>query len=297
MPLFVKVKVMDIFFAWIACIASGISPLVIKASSKSLVRSPWLFNLLWLVFGIPLVVALAVWKGGGLPSDWSSVILLSLSSAFFYIFYTVAIYKLDVTTMGPLFSLRTVFAIILGIVILHERISILGIGLITVIVLLSPLAAYDENLKIKAFFQKYVFLAVIAMVSLAFMGCFTNISVARNGYATTLLWQDLLTLLMLLPTLKMIKKEEENFTIKKIYPFLLLGLTDFIYTVTATLAYAHNLALSSVIISLPLSMVFAYLLSRKYPRFLEKHLSRVYAIRFFAASIMVSCAIWLSLLR
>ncbi|MDO8619256.1 MAG: DMT family transporter [Candidatus Daviesbacteria bacterium] len=288
---------MDIIFAWIACIASGITPLIIKASSKSLVKSPWLFNLLWLVFGIPLVIILAVFNGGGLPSDWQSVILLSLSSAFFYIFYTVSLYKLDVTTIGPLFSLRTVFAVILGIVILRERIEVFGIVLIATIVLLSPFAAYDEHLKIKAFFQKYVFLAVIGMLSLAFMGYFTNISVAKNGYATTLLWQDFLTLLMLLPTIKLIKKDqEEKFTLKKLYPFMLLGLTGFTYTVTATLAYAHNLALSSVIVSLPLSMVFAYLLSRKYARFLEKHPPRVYAIRFFAASIMVSCAIWLSLL-
>jgi hypothetical protein len=289
---------MDILFAWIACIASGITPLIIKASSKSLVKSPWLFNLLWLAFGIPLVVILAIFKDGGLPPDWLSVILLSLSSALFYIFYTVSLYKLDVTTMGPLFSLRTVFAVILGIVILHERVGILGIILIATIVLFSPLAAYNESLKIKAFFQKYVFLAIIAMASLAFMGYFTNISVANNGYATTLLWQDLLTLLMLLPTIRLIKMEgKERFTIGKLYPFMLLGLTGFVYTVTATLAYAHNLALSSVIVSLPLSMVFAYLLSRKYGKFLENHPPKVYVIRFFSASVMVSCAIWLSLLE
>ncbi len=288
---------MDIFFAWTASIASGISPLVIKASSKSLVKNPWLFNILWLTFGIPLVVMLAILKGGGLPDDWLSIALLSLSSALFYAFYTVSLYKIDVTTMGPLFSLRTVFAVILGIVVLQERVSLFGLGLIAVIVLMSPLAAYNESLKIRAFFQKYVLLAVIAMVFLALMGYFTNISVAKNGYATTLLWQDILTLTLLLPTLKLMKREdEEKFTIKKLYPFMLLGLTGFVYTATATLAYAHNLALSSVIVSLPMSMIFAYLLSRSYARFLESHSSKVYAIRFSAAFIMVSCAIWLSLL-
>ncbi len=138
---------MDILFAWIACVASGITPLVIKTSSKSLVKNPWLFNLLWLAFGIPLVAVLAVFKGGGLPSNWPAVIFLSLSSAFFYFFYTVSLYKLDVTTISPLFSLRTVFAVILGIVVLHESIGVFGITLIIIIVLLSPLAAYDENLK------------------------------------------------------------------------------------------------------------------------------------------------------
>lgn len=199
--------------------------------------------------------------------------------------------------MSPLFSLRTVFAVMLGIVILNEKINGLSIALIAIIVLLSPFAAYDEKLKMRAFFQKYVLIAVIAMVSLAFMGYYTNISVAENGYATTLLWQDLLTLLVLLPTITFVKKDaEEKFTLSKLYPFMILGITGFLYTATATLAYAHNLALSSVIVSLPLSMVFAYALSRKYTKFLESHSQKVYAIRFFAAFIMVGAAIWLSLI-
>ena len=288
---------MDILYAWIASIASGFTPIVVKASSKSLVKNPWMFNLLWLIFGIPLVVLLAIFKGGGLPANWRSVFLLSLSSALFYVFYTVSIYKLDVTTIGPLFSLRTVFAVILGVFLLHEKINALGLFLILIIVLFSPLAAYNEQLKAKAFFQKNIILVVLAMAALAFMGYFTNISVAKNGYATTLLWQDFLTLMLLLPTYMLIKKEERSdFNVRKLVPFMLLGITGFLYTATATLAYASNLALSSVIISLPLSMVFAYLLSRKYAKFLEKHPPRVYAIRFFAAFVMVGAAIWLSVL-
>ncbi len=288
---------MDILFAWVASISSGISPLVVKASSKSLIKNPWLFNLLWIAFGIPLIVALALWQGGGLPKDWLSITFLAISSALFYALYTISLYKIDVTTMGPLFSLRTVFAVILGVVVLHENVSPFGLGLILLIVLMSPFAAYNENLKMRAFFQKYVLVAVASMVFLALDGYFTNISVNKNGYATTLLWQDLLTLALLLPTLKFVKKEETGeFKTKNFYPFMLLGLTHFGYLVTANLAYAHNLALSSVVVSLPLSMVFAYLLSRRYPKFLENHSSKVYLIRFSAALVMVSCAIWLSFL-
>lgn len=287
---------MDLIFAWMASLASGITPLVIKASSKSIVKSPWLFNILWVGFGIPLVVLLAIAKGGGMPADWPSILLLAVASAGFYIFYTVSLYKLDVTTISPLFSLRMVFAVILGLLFLGENISPLGLMLIATIVLTSPLSSYNEKLRIRAFFQKYVVLAIVAMVSLAFMGYFTNISVDKNGYATTLLWQDFLTLLLLLPTLRFAKLQKENFSPKKLAPFMLLGVTGFVYTATATLAYAHNLALSSVIVSLPLSMVLAYLLSKRYDRFLESHSSKVYAIRFLGAFIMVGCAIWLSLI-
>lgn len=288
---------MVVLYAWIASISSGFSPIVVKASSKSLVKNPWLFNILWIAFGIPMVATLAFFKGGRMPNDWLSILLLSFSAALFYALYTLSLYKLDVTTIGPLFSLRTVFAVILGVAVLQESISLIGFGLIVTIVLISPLAAYNENLKLKAFFQKYVLVATAAMAFLALDGYFTNISVAKNGYATTLLWQDLLTLLILLPTLKLVKKgEKEILGVKKLYPFIILGFTHFGYLASANLAYAHNLALSSVIVSLPLSMIFAYLLSRKYPQFLEDHTSKVYAIRFSAALVMVICAIWLSFL-
>ncbi len=57
------------------------------------------------------------------------------------------------------------FAVILGFAVLHERVGLLGVILIAIIVLLSPLAAYDEHLKLKAFFQKYILLAIIASTS------------------------------------------------------------------------------------------------------------------------------------
>jgi drug/metabolite transporter (DMT)-like permease len=287
---------MDLIFAWMASLGSAFTPIVIKTSSKSLVKNPWLFNVLWVGFGIPLVVLLAIFKGGGLPLDWSSLLLLSLCSAGFYIFYTVSLYKLDVTTISPLFSLRMVFAVILGLLFLGEKINTLGLILVLMIIVASPLAAYNEKLKVKAFFQKNILLAIFAMFSLALMGYFTNISVEKNGYATTLLWQDLLTLLILLPTLRFANVKKQDISLKKLFPFFLLGVTGFIYTATATLAYAHNLALSSVIVSLPLSMIFAYLLSRVNKKYLETHPPRVYVIRFAGAFIMVTCAIWLSLL-
>lgn len=296
MPKSVTIDVMDSLYAWMASLASGITPLVIKRSSKSLIKSPWLFNVLWIAFGIPFVVLIAVFKGGGMPSNWPSILLLALSSAGFYIFYTVSLYKLDVTTISPLFSLRMVFAAVLGFLVLDEAVSPLSIALITIIVLTSPLAAYNEKLKIRAFFQRYVLLAIIAMASLAFMGYFTNLSVSKNGYATTLLWQDFLTLLILLPTLKFVRLRKGQFSLKKLWPFVLLGITGFVYTVTATVAYARNLALSSVIVSLPLSMIFAYLLSKRYDHFLESHSQKVYAVRFTGAFIMIVCAIWLSFL-
>lgn len=288
---------MDILYAWLAAIASGLAPLIIKASSKSLIKNPWLFNVLWVTFRIPLVMVLGVGLGGGLPKDWPPLIFLGFFAAGFYLFNTLALYKLDVTTVSPLYSLRAVFAVLLGVVALHEAVNPLTAGLMAVTVLMIPLTAYNERTRLSSFFHKPILLAVAAMASLAFTGYFANLSVAANGFASTILWQDLLALFVLLPTLRLVPQEEMSMSLKRLRPFMLLGLAGFVYIVTSTLAYSHNLALSSVIVSLPLSMVFAFVLSKRYSQFLETHTSRVYAIRFLGASVMVACAIWLSFLR
>lgn len=287
---------MDVLYAWITSISSGISPLVIKATSKSLVKNPWLFNLLWVGFGIPPIAVYALIKGGSMPSDWTSIITLAVSYAIFFVLYTLAIYKIDVTTMAPLFSLRTVFATLLGVFVLNEVISPLGLVLIALIIAASPFAAYDEHQKLKAFKQPSILIAVAAMAALAAMGYFTNVAVEKNGYASTILWQDILTLAILLPTFFFIPKSDKKLNYKKIYPFVLLAVTGFAYTITATLAYASNLTLSSVIVSLPLSMIFAFVLSKKYKGFLEQHPKRVYVVRFSGAAVMVADTITLSLI-
>gem|GEM_PF-6067643 len=59
----------DLVFAWLAGIASGIAPLVLKITSKSLVKDPWVFNLFWIAFGIPFGVTYGLVFGGGFPQD------------------------------------------------------------------------------------------------------------------------------------------------------------------------------------------------------------------------------------
>lgn len=287
---------MDITLAWVAALVTAAEAIVIKLTSKSLIKSPWLFNVLWLGFAVPPIVALAYVQGGGWPTHWPYILATALCSAGFYALYTLAIYKIDVTTMTPLFAVRTVSSVVLGLTLLDETISALGLLLMVVIIGASPLASYDERLKLKALFQKHVLVALFAMVLLAFVGFFTNRSVAANGFATTILWQDILTLVLLLPTLRFVRFGREKFNRLSLVAFTLLGLCSFIYTATTTYAYARNLSLSSIIVSLPISMVLAYALSRRYPELLEKHPARVYAVRFTGAAIMVGGAIWLSLL-
>ena len=287
---------MDIMLAWLASISSGIEPLILKASSKSLIKSPWLFNVFWIGAALPLIIPFALLRGGGMPENWATFLLVGSCNALFLTLYTSALYRIDASTMAPLFSLRTVFALFLSVLVLHEHFTPVKFVLICIILLASPLASYDEHLKFKAFRNRYTFLAIFAMAALALAGFFTNRAYQQNGAATTILWQDACTLLFLLPTLVFVKWEKETWSPRKFVPFTLLALMGFIYTAATTVAYGRAYGIATVIVSLPLSMVFVYFAAKKWPHMLEKHPGNVYAMRFSGAVIMVGCAIILSLL-
>ena len=288
---------MTLLLAWIASISSGLEPLILKASSKNLIKSPWLFNIFWIGAALPLIIPFAVARGGHMPASWGIFLLIGASHALFLTLYTSALYKIDASTMAPLFSLRTIFALILSMLVLHESFTAVKFLLICSILLASPLASYDEHLKFKAFRNRYTLLAVISMAALALAGYFTSQAYQHNGAATTILWQDVCTLLFLLPTAVFVKWKKETWSAKKFLPFAILALMGFIYTASTTVAYGHAYGLSSVIISLPLSMIFVWLVSMipKYKGWLEDHPPSVYRIRFAGATIMVLSAILLSL--
>jgi len=58
-----------------------------------------------------------------------------------------------------------------------------------------------------------------------------------------------------------------------------------------TKAYSINVPVSALIISLPFSLVFLFLVSVFKPNFLEKNSRKVYAIRITAAVIMIGCTL------
>ncbi|HSX15266.1 MAG TPA: EamA family transporter [Candidatus Saccharimonadales bacterium] len=285
---------MSLLLAWIVSITSGLEPIILKASSKNLIRSPWLFNFLWISSAYPLIVPFAIMHGAHWPVNWMTFVWLGLFHAGFFLLFTAAIYKIDTSTVTPLFALRTVFGVLLSVFVLGEHFTLLKFILIGVIVLASPLTSYDEHRGLKAFRQKYVLLAVLAMASLALAGYFTNRAYAQSGYASTVLWQDTFTFMFLAPSLFFVKWKQESWNARKFLPFVLLALVGFIYVAGTAAAFGQALGLSTVIVSLPISMILVWLIGLKYPNWLEYHPHSVYMVRFSGAFVMVACAIALS---
>ena len=82
--------------------------------------------------------------------------------------------------------------------------------------------------------------------------------------------------------------------VNQIAPVIAMGIFQLLYNFVANIAYGINVGVTSIIITLPISMVIIFLLSVVWPKLLEKHTLKVYAIRFASAAIMIWGALQLS---
>jgi drug/metabolite transporter (DMT)-like permease len=184
---------------------------------------------------------------------------------------------------------------LIGVLFLHEQINPNEYIYIAVILFAGLFTAIDEDMDIKSFFQPAVAICVAAMPFLALSNVFINQAIAQgNDVWTANLWMTILKPLMLLVTLPWFYKDIFSLKIKNFTPLVLIGIFELIVNISAAAAYSVNVSISSVIISLPMSMVLVFLLSIFKPKLLEDHTFKVYAIRFGAAAIMIFAALRLS---
>lgn len=281
-------------FAWLASIIFGLEVLIGKLASKYAISNPWLFNFAWSVFYFSFILPFALVAGVGLPTQWGNVLLASLFSALFGVLYIWAMYKLDVSTISPLFNFRTAFAAILGVLLLGEVLTPVQWGLIATIFTAGMFVSLDERLKIKSFFQWPIAVILVSMLILALMSIYMNKALAENGYWEVTLWTLILTSVFTLPTVPLFFKDIRRTRVHDYGGVAVMGLFGALGTIFANRAYKDNVSITTAIISIPFSMIFAFLLSRVNPKLLEKHTLGVYAVRFTGALVMIGAALALS---
>lgn len=115
-----------------------------------------------------------------------------------------------------------------------------------------------------------------------------------NSLWTTNLWILILNLIFLIPTMPLFKKEIKKLDFSYILPIVLMGLFNAICGFAANKAYSGNLGISSIIMNMPFSMIFAFLFSIFAPKLLEKHTLKIYAIRFVSTAVMIYAAVQLT---
>ena len=283
-----------LLFAWLASIFYALEVVVSKLVSKYSLSNPWLFNFIWSLMVLLFTAPVAYFYGFAWPRFWPSLLAASLFYALSGIFYILALYLLDVSVLSPLFNFRAVISVLLATLLLHETLNSTQLLLMGVIFVSAVLVTLDERWSPRSFFRPAVAVALIDMLSLSLMSVFVKQSVAENGFWTTTFFMPLVAQFILLLTWPKFIGGIGEVGSKNLFVVALIALAGTIGGLASNKANAENVGISSVIISLPLSLVMAFLLSLLFPKLLEKHPARVYLVRFLGAAVMIAAALKLS---
>ena len=282
-------------FAWVASFTYGLYAVVAKLIGKYQLKNTWQFSFFSTFFAGLITSMISLVYGATLPKNWMFVILAALFLALGGFLYLYSLKLLDVSVMAPLFNIRVVITVLFGYLFLGETLTPAGFWLILMVVVAGFFATMDEEFSIKSFFSKNVGFGMLFMLVLSIQSTLINRAVDQNDYWTAMLWIGLLAIpfgfLMLYPKFKNDLKKSKP---KDYLGVGVLSVVGGLGDLAAFKAFSGNVGVSSVIISLPLSMVLAFLLSVFKPELLEKHPLKVYLVRFLAAFVMIWGALQLS---
>lgn len=284
-----------IVFAWIAVFFYGLETIISKLTSKYSLSNPWLFNVTWGFFVLAITTPIAYFYGIHLPTLWGNLLIASLFSALASIFYVLSVFALDVSVFSPLFNLRTVFSVILGGLFLGEILTLNQYLLVLVIVIAAVFVSLDEKFNWRSFFRKPILIGLTEMFLLSLMSVFVKKTVGDIGYWSTAFWIALISEFITFLTFPLFMKDFKLTKPKKYIGTFLIALVSTFGTLASIKATSVNVSISTVIISLPMSMILVFIISRFKPELLEKHSLKIYAIRFVSATIMIIAALWLSM--
>jgi uncharacterized membrane protein len=281
-------------FAWISDIFYGLCTVFGKLSSKHQLRNPWLLNYIWGLMILVLTIPFAIWFGARWPTHWWPLIILGVFSMLSGTLWVLALNLLDVSILSPFYSFRPVFTAFLGVLFFHEPLTTMQYVLISIICIAGLFVAVDERTRGKTFFHPTTILALFAVLTSAIFGITTKYAMEFEGFWEVTLWGSIFSMMFLLPTVPLFWKDLKKTKIRDYSAMTAAVGTSFIGFLAANKAFAMNVSLSSAIMSVPSSMILAFLFSIFAPKVLEKHTMRVYLIRFGAAAVMVVAALRLT---
>lgn len=284
-----------IFYAWTSSILGAVVGVTAKLTSKYGIKNPFLFNYLWQFFVVLLTIPIALRNGASMPGHWANVILAAIFSSAFLVLVIKALYSIDVSVLSPLYSLQTVFSLLLGTLVLREVLSPRQIFLVSMIILGGVFVSYDEHLKFRAFLKKPVILAIFTMALLPLQSLFLNRALKLDDYWTVTLWLNIFTIFLLTFTLPKFRVDVPQVNRTQLIIVFFIALIQSIGSLAYNKAVSSNVSISNTINSLPISMIMVFILSTFYPSLLEKHKLKVYVVRFSCAIVMIISALNLSI--
>lgn len=284
-----------IAYAWLTSITYGLGSVVGKIATRHHVNNPWLYNIIWWVVTVLCTLPFAIAGGVGLPQDWSSMVVLGISSALSGTLFVLAFYAVDLSILSPLSNLRTPLVALSGVLFLGERLGTGQWALIGIIFLAGTLINLDERMSIRYSLNKKTMLAFLWILSSVWFNSMIKYASQYNGFWEVSLWSNILGTFIVLPTIPLFWNDLKKTPLSRYHGLTLstaLFTAGFIFSVRAL---AENIGISIAIISLPLAMIMTMAISAYAPKLLEKHTAKIYIMRTVAAAVMFVAAMGLSL--
>lgn len=281
-------------YAWIGAIFGGFFVITAKLTSKHAISNPWLFNFLLSTAALLFMLPPAIYYHAVIPNNWTMIIVAAIFLTLTNIFYIFSNKSLDVSVFMPLYNFKNIFAVLIGIIFFGENIATNKLFFVGVIFIAGILTTMDEKFSLKSFFKATVAIGIATVFFNTLFNAFTKTVMLTNSLWTATLWVFILNFIFVIPTIPLFKKEIQKLDFSHVIPIGFLGLFDAIGITAANRAYQGNLGISSIIMSVPVSMVIAFLFSVFAPTLLEKHTLKIYAIRFVSTAIMIYAAVQLT---
>lgn len=283
-----------IVFAWLTTLTYGVGSVVGKIATKHHIANPWLYNFIWLFLTVVCIVPFALWGGVGLPQDWLSIFWLGVANLVAGTLFVLAFYALDLSILSPLSNMRTPLVALTGVFFLGETLTIVQWILIGVIFIAGGFINLDERMNIRAMWDKKIATGFLWILGSAWFSSMIKYASMKNGFWEVSLWSSVIAMILALPTLPLFYRDLVKTRIDQ-YSGLFISTALFTAGLLFSIkAFGENVSITMAIISLPLSMLITMALSFFAPKLLEKHSTKVYAVRFIAAVVMFLGAMGLS---
>lgn len=282
-------------FAWLASLGYGLVTIVAKLTSKNSINNPYLLSIVWSIFDVVVVGIIASLNHAPFfPKEWPFLIFAAILWGLAGLLYVVALSKIDVSIVSPLFNLRTGFTVILGAIFLREILTLNQYLLILVMVLLGFFINYEEKFSKKSIFNLNLSILLFDIFIFAIYSIFLKKTFAINDQWSGYFWIVFLGTILQLVTFPLFKKDFKQLTFKNTSAVFICSFISSAASLAQNRAVAVNASISTAIISVPVSLVLVFLFAFFKPDLLEKHTFKVYAVRFIAAAVIIIAAVKLS---
>lgn len=283
-----------IWFAWTTAVFYSASGLVGKFAANHKIKNRWLYSFVWSLIVVILSCTAALYFGISWPTHWSSLVIAGLFSAITTLMYIFAIYKLDVSVLSSLYSFRAPMSVLLGVIFFKESLSLYQLILIGILTIGGMAVSLDEKMSVRSFFRKPVAFALLMIALSSVYNALVKNAAALNPYWTTVFWYNLFNQVFLLPTLLFFWRDLPKIRFHDYTHIALSAVLAGIGGLTIITAMTGNLGITMAILTLPLTLLAAMVLSHFAPQIIESHPKKVYAIRLVAAIVMFAAALALS---